>query len=237
MPRSAERHQKNKTGCSNMQEGAKVHDSPSLIHNHQSDKTQDPKKTIDENRGNIPSPPQSSADGNLQSSCENRGKKSIITFLDNFLQQRSEFDWLTRPIDGFVGSDHFHNLVVRSTFPADLDQNSFGDYIDMTFNDFPSSLRTKMKHLFRENNRNATLEDVIIATNTNSTASATLIQIVMQNNDRTELEMLVGSISFTRQAPQGYQYTARYWEQHKGQVQRALQYIYGKEAKKQLSNN
>ncbi|CAF2632546.1 unnamed protein product [Rotaria sp. Silwood2] len=164
---------------------------------------------------------------------EKSKKKLIVSYVNEFLQKQSDFGWLTQPFNHVVGSDHFKNLVVRSTFPVNLNQVDFEYYIDMTFNDFPPNLTTRMKDLFQTSNQNPTSDDIKISETADGAVTATLIQILCQKNDRDEIEMLVGSVSLTRRPPKGYYFTGSYWEQHKEQVKTALQYIYGKEAQKE----
>ncbi|CAF3457488.1 unnamed protein product, partial [Rotaria sp. Silwood2] len=76
---------------------------------------------------------------------------------------------------------------------------------------------------------------ITFADHENGTVSATLVQILSQKNDRNELEMLVGSVSLTRRLSEGSYLCRSHWEQHKEPVKTVLQYIYGKEAEKELS--
>jgi hypothetical protein len=75
-------------------------------------------------------------------------KRSLKSYVANFLQQRLAFSWLTQQVDHSFHSDQFQNLVVRSTFPVNLCQSDFEYYIDMTLKDFPSELKVRMKDLF-----------------------------------------------------------------------------------------
>ncbi|CAF4538310.1 unnamed protein product, partial [Rotaria sp. Silwood2] len=159
----------------------------------------------------------------------------IVSYVKEFLQKQSDFCWLTQQFDRTVVSDHFQTLVVHSTFPVNLDQSDFEYYIDMTFNNFPEDLRARMKNLFQKSRQNPISEDITFADHENGTVSATLVQILSQKNDRNELEMLVGSVSLTRRPSEGSYLCRSHWEQHKEQVKTALQYIYGKEAEKELS--
>ncbi|CAF1462102.1 unnamed protein product [Rotaria sordida] len=105
----------------------------------------------------------------------------------------------------------------------------------MTFNDFPPELTTRMKCLFQRNNENPISEDILIDNHSDGALSTTLIQIISHKNDRNELEMLVGYVTATRRLSRGYTFTQTYWEQHRKQIKRALQYLYGKVALKELS--
>ncbi|CAF1348913.1 unnamed protein product [Rotaria sp. Silwood1] len=92
-----------------------------------------------------------------------------------------------------------------------------------------------MKNLYKKSHQDLISEDITFVGHENGAVSVTLVQILSQKNDRNELEMLVGSVSLTR-CPSGGSYLCRsHWEQHKEQVKTALQYIYGKEAEKELS--
>ncbi|CAF1511977.1 unnamed protein product [Adineta steineri] len=166
---------------------------------------------------------------------EKSNKDLIVSYVKRFLEQQSDFTWLTQKFERSAGSDHFQNLVVRSTFPTTLTSTDFEYYIDMTFNDFPTNLRTQMKHLYQQSNHNPISEDIIFGNHENDAVSATLIQILSQKNDRDELEMLVGSISLIRRPLEGYQFPASYLKEHKDRIKTALQYMYGKEAQQELS--
>jgi hypothetical protein len=172
---------------------------------------------------------------NQRSLIEKRGGDSIVSHLEKFQRQQSDYLWLMTPSGHVVGTDHFQKSVIRSTFPITLNDDDFGYYIDMTFADFPTDLRTRMKDLYGENQHRSTSEDVIFSEHTDGAISATLIQILAQKNDRNELEMLVGSVSLTRQPPRGHRYQQSHWEEHKERVKTALQYIYGQEAQKEIS--
>jgi hypothetical protein len=137
----------------------------------------DSKEIQNDNKGTASNLSNPTEDHQEQSANERPKKDLIMTYLRKFLQQQSDFIWLTQPYDRVVGSDHFQNLVVRSTFPVTLDQNDFEYYIDMTFNDFPINLRTRMKDLYHESNHNPISEDIIFTDHADGAVSATLVQI------------------------------------------------------------
>jgi hypothetical protein len=61
-----------------------------------------------------------------------------------------------------------------------------------------------------------------------------LIQILRHKNDHDELEMLVGSITVTRRPAKILRVSRIFWEQHGERIKKALPYLYGKEALKEL---
>ena len=164
-----------------------------------------------------------------------QSKKSLSTYIKEFIKQQDMFHWFRHKFDHSTGADHFKNSVVHSTFPIHLNKNDFEYYVDMTFNDFPLELKTKMKDLYDQTDENPISEDIIIDDGSNDAISATLIQILSQKNCRNELEMLVGAVSVTRYPPQDRSFNRNYWKRHQEQIKEALQYVYGKEALKTLS--
>ncbi|CAF2725343.1 unnamed protein product [Rotaria sp. Silwood2] len=103
------------------------------------------------------------------------------------------------------------------------------------YDDRLEDLRARMKNLYQKSRQNPISEDTTFADHQDGTVSATLVQILSQKNDRNELEMLVGSVSLTRRPSQDSYLCCSHWEQHKEQVKTALQYIYGKETEKELT--
>lgn len=164
-------------------------------------------------------------------------KKCLKSYIVNFLEQRAAFHWLTQQFDRSTGSDHFQSFVVHSTFPANLNHSDFECYIDMMFNDFPSNFRTRMKNIFQQGTQNPISEDFLIDDHSDGAVSATLIQIIYHKNDRDELEMFVGSVTTTRRPCRGHRFNRTHWEKHGKQIKKALQYLYGKEALKELSED
>lgn len=164
-----------------------------------------------------------------------KSKKSLLAYVNEFVNQQNIFRWFTHQFDRSTGADHFKNSVVHSTFPINLNKNDFEYYVDMTFDDFPSKLTTKMKDLYDQTDENPMSEEIIIDDCSNGAISATLVQILSQKNCRNELEMLVGAVSVTRYPPQDRSFNRNYWKQHQEQIKKALQYLYGEEARKTLS--
>ncbi|CAF0851452.1 unnamed protein product [Adineta ricciae] len=161
-------------------------------------------------------------------------EKNLSGHMKAFLQHRQEFLWFTKQFDHSAGSDHFRNMVVHSTFPVDLSKSDFGCYIDATFNDFPQEIQKRMKDLYQQASNDPVSEELIINESSNGMISARLIQILSHKNDCDELEMFVGSVGVTQRPPDGRRFNQFYWEQYKEQVTKALQYMYAKEALKEL---
>ncbi|CAF5148531.1 unnamed protein product, partial [Rotaria sp. Silwood1] len=67
------------------------------------------------------------------------------------------------------------------------------------------------KNLYQKSRQNPISEDTTFADHENGTVSATLVQILSQKNDRSELEMLVGSVSLTRRPSQGSNLCRSHW--------------------------
>lgn len=168
------------------------------------------------------------------STNENSRRGSLNLFLKRFLNKKNEFAWLTQLYNN-VGSDHFKKSVIHSTFPVNLNQADFNYFIDMTFNDFSEDLRASIRNLYFEMNGNLTAEDIIITNDEGNAASVTLIQILCQKNDLSELEMLVGVVSLIRRPHIDNPIDQLNWQTHKEQLKNALQYIFAKEAEKELS--
>lgn len=166
--------------------------------------------------------------------CNIKPKMNLSTYVNKFLQQSSAFSWFTQQFDRSIGSDHFKNLVVRSTFPVNLVKSDFEYYIDMTFNDFSPEFKIRMKDLYSQSNDNPISEDFIINDSSDGAISATLIQILSHKNDHNELEMLVGAVNVIRYPSRNHCFNRKNWERHQEQIKKALQYLYGKEALKEL---
>jgi hypothetical protein len=164
-------------------------------------------------------------------------KDLIKSHVDTFLQQQSDHNWLMIPLNCNGGNDQFKNTVVYSSFPATLDRNDFAYYIDTTFSDVAADMRTKMKGLYITNQHTYHSEDIVFDySGKDGKISASLLQIIAQKNDRNELEMLVGFISLIRQTPIGWQFNQDYWQSDKNKVMRGLQYMFGNQAQKEISN-
>ncbi|CAF0800796.1 unnamed protein product [Adineta ricciae] len=161
-------------------------------------------------------------------------EKNLSGHMKAFLQHQQEFFWFTKQFDHSAGSDHFRNMVVHSTFPVDLSKSDFGCYIDATFNDFPQEIQRRMKDLYQQASNDPVSEELIINESSNGAISATLIQILSHKNDRDELEMLVGSVGVTQRPPDGCRFSQFHWKQYEEKVTKALQYMYAKEALKEL---
>jgi hypothetical protein len=106
----------------------------------------------------------------------------------------------------------------------------------MTFSDFPEYIRIRMKALYNKNDLNSSSEDLIFDSHADGTLSAILVQILTQKNDYDELEMIAGLVSVTRKPSVGHHYVADDWQNKRNKVQRALQYIFGNEAQKEIAH-
>lgn len=159
----------------------------------------------------------------------------IAYYVKEFLQRQADYAWFMSPYSKCIQSDHFHSLVVHSTFPTTLTLEDFDYYIDMTFSEFSEDLRKRMKHLFHTNQNSPVLEDIRHVINTDGTMTAILVQILTQRNSRNELEMVVGSVSCTRRLCNDRQSRQDYWNTNKDRIKTALQYVFGKEAEKELT--
>lgn len=173
---------------------------------------------------------------NMKSGNEKPKKNDIGSHLENFRQQQPDYAWLTAPYRNTAGSDHFHKSVICSNFPASLNEDDFEYYISMTFSDFPEYIRIKMKDLFNKNDLKSSLGDLIIDNYSDGTQTAILIQILTEKNEREELKMVVGFVSVTQKPSMDYNRVEGNWQNERDKLQRALQYIFGNEAHKELDH-
>lgn len=163
-------------------------------------------------------------------------KDLIKSHVDKFLQQQPDHTWLMVPINSKIGNDQFINTVVYSTFPATLNRDDFGYYIDTTFSDIDRDVRKKMKGLYITNQHSYHSEDIVFDYGEqNGKISASLLQIIAQKNDRNELEMLVGFISLIRKPGIDWHFNQDYWKSDQQRVMRGLQFIFGNQAQKEIS--
>ncbi|UJR29141.1 hypothetical protein I4U23_010355 [Adineta vaga] len=134
------------------------------------------------------------------------------------------------------GSDHFHKSIASATFSASLTREDYEYYIAMTFNNVPEHIRVKMKDLYDTKNEKPSSEDLILENHSDGSLSAILIQILTETDEHNELKMVVGIVSMTQRPGRNLYGIAVDWENQKDKVQRALQYIFGNEARKELTH-
>ncbi|CAF0851434.1 unnamed protein product [Adineta ricciae] len=163
-------------------------------------------------------------------------KGNISHHVNKFLEQKSDHDWLLIPLNCKSGKDQFQNTVVFSTFPADLSQAGFANYVESTFCDLQKTQREKLKGMYWTNSHTYQQEDIIFDYGVqNGKISATLLQVVSQKNAAKELQVLVGVISLIRTPETGWHFNNDYWKSDQDRVKSGLQYLFGNEAKKELA--
>lgn len=166
--------------------------------------------------------------GNDQEPREEHDENGLVSKNNSSVSSRENFQGAEQ--------DYFEERVVYTTFPIDLPQPDFDEYIDRKFSNLDVSIRNEMKALLNVEKDGDMKKHIFSNDEFDGSVSATLIQILRESNaNSNELEISVGYVKFTRKSEQHRDQLQHDWKNNTERVERALQYKYGIQLQRELS--
>ncbi|CAF4087812.1 unnamed protein product, partial [Rotaria sp. Silwood1] len=160
----------------------------------------------------------------------------MVIKANQFISQETEFRWFMGEKGGGHGQDTFERRVVLTTFPIDLQQEEFNEYVNKKFCDRDENTRNKIAALFKVNTDCDDEKNVTFNYEPNGGISATLTQIVFEReHSRREIRISVGYTRCIRKPKQNERLDFNYWKSNQDNVIKALQFLFGKDLKQELA--
>ena len=138
--------------------------------------------------------------------------------------------------NSYEGEQHsFEERVVNTTFPGDLHEHDFEEYVDRKFSNLNVSIRGMMKSLFKERKNTDAEQRVQLTDETDGSLAITLVQMLLdKDRESNELNVSVGYVKFLAKSRHSRDQLEQDWQINRDRIVKALEYKYGLNLKGEL---
>ncbi|CAF1647329.1 unnamed protein product, partial [Adineta ricciae] len=120
-------------------------------------------------------------------------KSYLVVKANQFIEQKQDYDWFMASKGGTHGKDDFQRRVVLTTFPSNVTQAAFEDYVEKKFSDQEEKMKNNIKALFHANLDSDTDKRITFDYGTDGQISAVLTQILFERHPESgEIKVSVG---------------------------------------------